>query len=100
MSRHEMEKLLGLWRSDPNDLNSLREYGLITMEFKHDGTLIYTIHEKHKEQKSLLNFKVENNIIITDQPSSPRIERTPFMFTTDGKLVLINGDQKSTYIRM
>lgn len=86
--------LLGTWSSAPGSSEDT------TLEFKEDGRLDYTIHGTEKDQKIFLTYRVENNTLVTDQPSHPREERTPFVFTEDGKLVLIYGDQRSLYIRV
>lgn len=85
--------LLGKWFSEPGGGEDT------TLEFKEDGRLDYTIHGVEKDQKIFLTYRIENNILITDQPSHPREEHTPFVFTEDGKLVLIYENQRSLYIR-
>ena len=85
--------LLGKWSSEPGSDE------VTTLEFKEDGQLEYTIYSTDKDQKIFLTYRVENNTLVTDQPSHPREERTPFTFTEDGKLALIYGDQRSLHIR-
>lgn len=86
-------RLLGKWSSESGSGEDT------TLEFKEGGWLEYTICGSQKDQKIFLTYQVENNMIITDQPSHPHEERTPFQFTADDKLVLIYGDQKSIYRR-
>lgn len=88
-------RLLGKWSRESGDSDGANT----TLEFKEDGQLDYTIHGAEKDLKIFLTYWVENNILITDQPSHPHEERTPFVFTEDGKLVLIYGDQRSLYFR-
>jgi hypothetical protein len=83
-------RLLGDWRTDPNDQWSLREHGDVSLRFEEDGRLVYTIHLPTKKQIMLLTFRVEGNWLVTDQPSHPREERTEFFFTPDGRLALKN----------
>ena len=85
--------LLGRWLSAPGSAEKT------SLEFREDGHLDYTIRSDEKDQKIFLTYRVENNTLITDQPSHPNEERTPFMLTEDGKLVLVYGDQRSLYIR-
>jgi hypothetical protein len=85
--------LIGKWLSEPGGGEDT------ALEFMEGGRLDYTIHGVEKDQKIFLTYRVENNTLITDQPSHPREERTPFILTEDGKLVLVYGDQRSTYIR-
>jgi hypothetical protein len=90
MSASEV-RLLGEWRTDPADVQSLREYGDVSLLFEPGGMLRYTIHSAHKEQVILLLFRVEGTSLVTNQRSSPREERTIFFFENDGRLVLKNA---------
>lgn len=96
---HDVARLIGKWVTDPNDVEALEEYGTVTLEFKDDGSLIYSIHSEDKIQKVKLTYKAEQGVLITDQPSHPQRDRTPFTFTADGKLVLKYAGQESQYIR-
>ena len=80
------EALLGTWIRDPKDTESIRRFGNVRLHFTIDGRLIYTILGEEKDQKIFLSYRVENNILITDQPSDPREEQTKFRITADGKL--------------
>ena len=84
-------RLVGTWRTDPNDRWSLREYGEVSLRFERDGTLVYTVHLPTKEQIMRLTYRVDGNRLITDQPSSPREEQVEFSFTPDGRLVVKNA---------
>ena len=86
-------RLLGKWSSEPGSGECT------TLDFKEGGCLEYTICGAQKDQKIFLTYRVEDNKIITDQPSHPQEERTPFELTDDGKLVLTYGDQRSIYKR-
>lgn len=85
--------LLGKWSSEPSSGEDT------TLEFKEGGRLEYTICGAEKDQKIFLTYRIENNTLITDQPSHPHEECTSFAFTKDGNLVLISGDQRSLYVR-
>lgn len=91
--------LLGTWISDPQDIEGAREFGRATLEFEGDGQLTYTVHADGKDQKMFLTFRVKGGLLVTDQPSSPREERTPFTIGPDGKLTLWFGGQRSVYVR-
>jgi hypothetical protein len=93
------DQLAGRWVTDPTDQSSLQEYGQATLEFLPDGRLFYTIYRDDKEEVMLLTYVIEGDILITDQPSSPRRRRTPFLLTPDGKLVLIYEGYQSFYLR-
>jgi hypothetical protein len=89
MSNQE-PRLLGLWRTDPDDRWSLQTYGDVSLLFEPDGKLLYTIHLPNRKQIMRLLYRVDGSWLITDQPSSPREERTEFIFAQDGRLVLKN----------
>lgn len=80
------ELLLGTWISDSEDIESIQKFGNVKLHFTEDGQLIYTIFNEHKDQKIFLTYRVENNVLITDQPSDPREERTKFQITEEGRL--------------
>jgi hypothetical protein len=94
MNRAE-QMLLGKWISAPDDQSSEES----TLEFKAGGQLDYTIRGADKDQKIFLTYRVEGDVLVTDQPSHPREERTSFVLTDEGKLVLMYGDQRSSYVR-
>jgi hypothetical protein len=91
-------ELTGRWVTDPEDHQSLREHGRISMEFLSDGRLFYTVHGDD-ERVMLLTYDIQGDTMVTDQPSSPRKESTPFRVTSDGKLVLIFDGYQSFYVR-
>lgn len=94
------ELLLGTWISDPQDIESIRKFGNVKLHFTADGKLIYTIHGEYKDQKIFLTYRVENNVLIIDQPSDPREERAKFQITEEGKLQQECSDGGiSSYIR-
>lgn len=94
-----MRSIIGKWITDPEDVDAVREYGQVTQEFMPDGRLIYTIHADSTDQVMYLTYRIEGGEIITDQLSDPREERTPFQVTEDGKLILGEPPNESSYIR-
>ncbi len=95
-------KLFGIWKTDPDDDWSQRNYGDVSLEFTPDGRLIYTVRSSAGDnQVILLSYRMEDNWIITDQPSSPRQERSEFFFTADGRLAIKEPGQARAafYIR-
>jgi hypothetical protein len=99
MSR-QINELLGTWKSDPQDGESLRSYGKVTLRFGSDGSLLYTVHQAEKDQVMRLTFRLESGFIVTDQPSHPQPERTAYELTSDGKLVLTFGGRRVSYTRV
>ena len=92
--------LIGTWKSDPGDVAGTGVYGNVTLRFDADGTLLHTVHELDRDQVIRLTYRVELGVIITDQPSRPGPERTPYEFAEDGALVLAFGGQKSRYLKV
>ena len=92
--------LIGRWTSDPDDTDSLSEFGRSTLVFGPDCKLVYIMHGEKKDDIVLLIYRVEAGIIITNQPSAPQEERTAFRITPEGALVLEFGGIPSRYLRM
>jgi hypothetical protein len=92
------QQLVGKWRSDPDDA-SINEYGDVSLDFSPNGGLAYTVHTEGKRQVMLLTYRVEGEILITDQPSDPKEERTRFKIRPDGRLVLMYEHRSSAYVR-
>jgi hypothetical protein len=99
MDYRTTEQVLGRWSTDPKDADSISEYGVVGLDFKADGSLVYTIYGDDREQRMFLTYRIEDGVLVTDQPSDPREDRTPFEVTRDGELRLRYGDRWSTYIR-
>jgi len=83
--------LLGTWVVDRTDKRALAELGDVLMEFHDDGRLTYTIRGETKDQIILMQYKVEGDILVTDQPSHPRVERTAYSLSPEGTLTLEFG---------
>jgi hypothetical protein len=77
-------RLVGAWRSDPEDLEAISQYGDVSLDFAQSGALTYTIHCEEKRQIILLTYRVEGDVLITDQPSDPKEQRTKFEITPFG----------------
>jgi hypothetical protein len=93
-----MENIIGVWRTDLTDELTKSEYGNATMEFTKDGNLIYLVHSSNSVGV-YMTYKIEGNTLITDQPSSPKEERTEFN-VTGNRLELNFGGVKSKFIRV
>ena len=97
MSIIKIEPLLGSWISEPkaNELERMQ------IDFTSDGLLTYTIIFPDKEQKIFLTYRTENNVLFTDQPSSPKEEQTSFIISHDGKtLTLVYDDQPMIFLKI
>lgn len=93
------EKLIiGKWLDDPEDFESIKKFGRTEMEFKENGELIYTAHNKDgKALVSVCTYRVEGNNLITDQPSAPNEVKSLIKFNTSNNL-MINTDGFCSYM--
>ena len=86
-------QLLGSWIADPEPSEK------VTLEFRPDGLLVYTIYGHEKHEVILLRFATRNGLIITDQASLPRREETKYRFVND-KLILDYDGEITVYARL
>ena len=70
----------------------------IHMDFKEDGRVLYEIYSDSRRQIILLNYRIEGDVLVTDQPTHPQEVRTAFRFI-DGQLVLTLDGEETTYER-
>jgi hypothetical protein len=91
MTEGEEAKLVGSWRTDPNDTWSLSEYGDVSLRFEKKGKLVYTVHMGEKEQVIHLTYRADGPWLVTNQPSCPQEERSEFYFTPEGSLAVKNA---------
>jgi hypothetical protein len=85
-------KLIGKW------------FGLVAeervgLEFLEDGRLVYAILTPKGTQIMRLTYRVDGDMLVTDQPSHPREERTRFGWDDTGVLILEFGGVKSRFTR-
>jgi hypothetical protein len=64
------ERLIGKWRSDADFPGGIGEFGEVSLEFSPNGGLTYVIHGEEKRQIILLTYRVEGDVLVTDQPAS------------------------------
>jgi hypothetical protein len=95
-----MNNIIGIWHSDQLDAVTQKKVGMVIIEFKFDGELIYTIFENDKMQKIYMSYEILDNIIISNQPSSPQRIETNFRILSDDKLELTFDNVSTKYIRM
>jgi hypothetical protein len=70
----------------------------IFIAFEADGHLRYSV-EAETVQHILLTWRIAGDALVTDQPSSPRQERTRFRFITSSRLLLERQGESYTYER-
>ncbi len=91
--------LIGHWRlTRSHGEIDLGEEG-VTLDFDDAGNLTYTIYESDKQQIMELTYEIDDNYLITDQPSHPQRERTSFVFE-NGLLLLDYGSSKAWFKRV
>lgn len=95
-----MRQLIGKWKSDENDPNTLSNYGRVTQTFYDDGRLLYVIHSDEKDQVIRLVYSVDGDELVTNQPSAPVEYRTKFAFDDQGRLVLDQDGERSRFVRI
>lgn len=88
--------LLGCWQLMRSDDGSTE---CAEVDFRPDGHLLYSVRTGDRWQIMKLVYKVEGDVLITDQPSSPRKERTRFALRENGNLMLEFGGRRSWYKR-
>ena len=71
----------------------------IFITFEEGGRLQYTI-ETETVQHFLLTWRLDGDVIVTDQPSAPREDRTKFRFAGPSRLVMERDDETYVYDRV
>jgi hypothetical protein len=93
--------LIGVWKSDPDDVTTQQLYGNVTMDFRENGDLIYTVTDYNKTQKIFMMYEINENFLITDQVSYPQKMETEFFIDIKrGILELFFDGAKSKYIKV
>jgi len=91
----DQNELIGTWKIEvPSGA-----YGDVAMSFDKGGGLRYSTHENDKEQIIILSYRLEGEVLVTDQPSAPRQERTRVVIEGDRMTLDYNG-KISTYRRL
>ncbi|MBW8369678.1 MAG: hypothetical protein K0M66_01670 [Thiobacillus sp.] len=93
-----MDALIGCWHLEYAD-PALGMDEPAEIEFMRDGQLIYSIDASDKWQIMRLRYRIEGSDLVTDQPSSPKEERTAFFLEGIDKLVLDYGGAKASFVR-
>jgi len=91
--------LIGRWIADKSDTLTISELGNVLLEFDEDGSLAYVIRLEDREQIIKLQYRIDGDVIVTDQPSAPRVERTAFSLSDDEVLTLSFGGVPYQFIR-
>ncbi|HEV7786010.1 MAG TPA: hypothetical protein VGQ28_11780 [Thermoanaerobaculia bacterium] len=89
-------ELVGCWHLTQSDDPSIEP---AEMDFRADGHLYYSVDAGDRWQIIKLVWRVEGAMIVSDQPSASRQERTPFAFDEAGLLVLEFRGHRSRFRR-
>lgn len=92
-------RLIGRWDLDPSVASARSQYGNTTTAFEADGRLLYIVHLPQKDLVMILTWRTEGDTLVTDQPSHPREERTPYRLLDSQTLLLGAEGQASRHIR-
>jgi hypothetical protein len=90
--------LVGRWRLVHTEGPANFEH--VTMDFRPDGSLQYSIELPDRLQVMNLTYSVSEGVIISNQLSAPGEERTRFSLGADGRLELDHGATRSWYERV
>jgi hypothetical protein len=91
--------LIGRWRLADADGDLDLGEG-VRMEFRRDGSLLYTIAAGDRDQMMRLTYHVEGDTLIADQRSGLRQERTKFTLLGADTLVLDYGGSRAWFERL
>jgi len=69
------------------------------MIFTNDGKLSYAIREGDKNQIINMIYSIDGNILVTDQPSHPQVERTEYTFIDENILILKFNGEESRFLK-
>ncbi len=94
----DKNQLIGNWFSDLKDEKTKISIGEVEIIFVEDGKMIYKIKEGDTIQIINMIYSVDGNILITDQPSYPKEERTEFVLIDEKTLILkFQGEESKFY---
>jgi hypothetical protein len=92
-------RLIGVWVSDLEDELTVSNLGNVKMTFSETGNLTYDMISDGKIQRINMIFWTDGDILVSDQPSHPKKEKTAFKFESERKLILEFGGERSVFLR-
>ena len=93
------DALLGRWRLAPDDLAARRRYGEHALELTPHGDLVQSTVTPGGLTRVLLTWRLDGDMLLTNQPSAPKPEKVPVSILPGGELMLGVGAGASRYIR-
>jgi hypothetical protein len=91
--------LIGRWRLAVDDVSARRRYGEHALELTAHGDLVQSTVTPGGLTRVLLTWRLEGDVLISDQPSAPHVERQKVALLPNGQLVLGDGVEASRYVR-
>jgi hypothetical protein len=92
----ESKALIGCWHLISTEG---QPYEPAEADFQEDGRLYYSVLSGDRWGVMKLRYRIEGDTLVTDQPSSPREERSRFVLAPDGTLTVEFGGDKSLFRR-
>jgi hypothetical protein len=92
-----LENLIGTWKLVKTDKDIDVEDG-VAMVIDPDGKIVYILHSGKKQQIINLTFRLEKDLVISDQPSRPQEQKTKVTFDR-GYLLFDYADSKAWFER-
>ena len=93
-----LDNLVGTWKLVKADQDIDVEDG-VEMVIDPDGRIVYVLHRGTKKQIINLTFRLEKDLIISDQPSHPEEQATKVTFDS-GYLLFDYEDSKAWFERV
>ena len=81
-------RLLGKWIADSTHQLTLNNLGDVELDFRQDGQLIYTVKEQTFDKIINMTWIAKDGVVVTDQPSRPEVQQSPYYFDSTGKLFI------------
>jgi hypothetical protein len=95
----DRDALIGRWRLAVDDVSARRRYGEHALELTTHGDLVQSTVTPGGLTRVLLTWRLEGDVLITDQPSAPHVERQKVALLPKGQLILGEGIEASRYLR-
>jgi len=91
-----MKSIIGSWKAEHNPFDPNEE---LFLQFDPSGKLTQATKKGGEQQIIFLTYRLEDGLLVTDQPSSPRIQKTKMRLDGD-KLVLKYNDVTAVFNRV
>ena len=93
------DALIGRWRLAIDDVAARRRFGEHALELTALGDLVQSTVTPGGLTRVLLTWRLEDDVLVTDQPSAPKIERLKVSLLPGGELMVGEGTMASRYVR-